>query len=310
MKLDLKFKENNQRLDLKFGQYQDLTDGGYERGLAEGQEIGYAEALDKRTDLVVTENGEYPPPEDSTGFKRVSVNVRDVKFNQYVKGTLTEVTAEDFQGITQLREYSFRGVPSLKRVEFAEDLWNVGSNTFAACPKLETLDFSKCKKVRYLGHFSFQDCISLREVTIPSTVERFDTSVFQGCSSLSKVTFEENELFNTIGMNALRDCVSLTEIKIPNNVKTIGVHAFRNCTSLTEITIPSVVSSISSYGFADCTSLKLVKLKPKTPPSIQSKTFQNVPTDCVYMVDYGCGDVYRNATNWSAIANQIVEGDV
>ena len=42
MKLDLKFKENAQKLDLRFGQYQDLTDGGYERGFAEGETVGYA----------------------------------------------------------------------------------------------------------------------------------------------------------------------------------------------------------------------------------------------------------------------------
>ncbi len=42
MKLDLKFKENSQKLDLKFGQFQDLTDGGYERGYAEGEKVGYS----------------------------------------------------------------------------------------------------------------------------------------------------------------------------------------------------------------------------------------------------------------------------
>ena len=42
MKLDLKFQENAQKLDLRFGQYQDLTDGGYERGFAEGETVGYA----------------------------------------------------------------------------------------------------------------------------------------------------------------------------------------------------------------------------------------------------------------------------
>jgi hypothetical protein len=40
MKLELKFKENKQRLELGFGQYQDLSDGGYERGYAEGVAVG------------------------------------------------------------------------------------------------------------------------------------------------------------------------------------------------------------------------------------------------------------------------------
>lgn len=32
MKLELKFKENSQKLDMSFGQFQDVTDGGFERG--------------------------------------------------------------------------------------------------------------------------------------------------------------------------------------------------------------------------------------------------------------------------------------
>ena len=38
MKFDLKFSENAQKLDLDFGQYQDLTDGGYERGYVDGKQ--------------------------------------------------------------------------------------------------------------------------------------------------------------------------------------------------------------------------------------------------------------------------------
>lgn len=49
MKVDLKFKENAQSLDLGFGQYQDLTDGGYERGYTVGYNTGYADGLAKRT---------------------------------------------------------------------------------------------------------------------------------------------------------------------------------------------------------------------------------------------------------------------
>lgn len=260
---------------------------GYEQGLTDGKTIGYENALAKRTDLVVEENGTYEPQGDSTGFKSVIVSVRDTRLNQYVNGTLTEVTAEDFQGSSTLRSQLFSGVTSLKRVQFHENLWDAGGYTFQNCTGLEVVDFSKCKKVRYLGSGAFENCSSLCEITIPKTVERGSMSTFSGCTSLSKIIFEDGSIFNEISS-----------------------YMFRNCTSLTEITIQENVSIILSGAFRDCTSLKIVRLKPKTPPSIQANTFQGVHADCVYMVGYGCGDAYKSATNWSALANKIVEGDV
>jgi len=43
MKLDLQFSESDQKFNLNFGQYQDLTDGGFERGYNSGYSIGYTE---------------------------------------------------------------------------------------------------------------------------------------------------------------------------------------------------------------------------------------------------------------------------
>ncbi len=45
MKLDLKFTENNREFKLDFGQFQDLTDVGYERGYEAGYKKGYEDGL-------------------------------------------------------------------------------------------------------------------------------------------------------------------------------------------------------------------------------------------------------------------------
>lgn len=42
MKIDLTFKENDQMFCLEFGQLQNLSDGGYEKGYAAGYDAGYA----------------------------------------------------------------------------------------------------------------------------------------------------------------------------------------------------------------------------------------------------------------------------
>lgn len=42
MKLNVKFEENKKRFSTDFGEVHNVTDGGYERGYAEGKAEGYA----------------------------------------------------------------------------------------------------------------------------------------------------------------------------------------------------------------------------------------------------------------------------
>lgn len=72
MKLDVVFSEHEQAFAPSFGEVQNISDGGFDRGYAAGRD----NALANRTDLTVTENGEYIPLGDSTGFKSVIVNVQ------------------------------------------------------------------------------------------------------------------------------------------------------------------------------------------------------------------------------------------
>ena len=71
MKFSVSFKASRQAFTPDFGKVYNVSDGGFERGY----EAGYGEALASLTNLIVTENGEYTPTDDSTGFNHVSVNV-------------------------------------------------------------------------------------------------------------------------------------------------------------------------------------------------------------------------------------------
>jgi hypothetical protein len=79
MKFELKFKENNQNLDMSFGQLQNVTDGGFERGyeqgLVDGKQVGFDNAISKLTEIEITENGRYQPENDNIGFSAVDVNI-------------------------------------------------------------------------------------------------------------------------------------------------------------------------------------------------------------------------------------------
>jgi hypothetical protein len=125
----------------------------------------------------------------------------------------------------------------------------------------------------------------LTSVHIPSSVVYINAYAFQMVSTITSLTFGESSQLNYIGNSAFRG------------------------TDIESVTIPSMVMEISNNAFYQCDLLKSVILKPTTPPTIQNSTF-GVHADCVFTVPRGCGDAYRQATNWSAFADKIVEGDV
>lgn len=258
MLLDVTFSQNDKKLKAEFDGVQNISDGGYERGLAEGyangkaegitegraegQEIGYADALAKRTDLVVTENGEYTPTEDSTGFKSVSVNVPN-KLAQLADESITEITAEDLRGATKIRKEMF---------------------------KL---------------------CLSLKSVVIPNSVTVISSSAFCGEWSsrmkIKTIEFEEESALAELMSSSFGYCSSVKSVVLPRSLQKIGYWAF-------------------SYG----DSLKTITMQASIPPTLDSSAFYQCGSISQIIVPIGCGDAYKSATNWSALADKIVEGDV
>jgi hypothetical protein len=108
MKFELKFKENNQNLDMSFGQLQNVTDGGFERGykqgLVDGKQVGFDNAISKLTEIEITENGRYQPENDNIGFSAVDVNIEGTEAIEQIidesgvledtEGTVTEKVEE------------------------------------------------------------------------------------------------------------------------------------------------------------------------------------------------------------------------
>jgi hypothetical protein len=103
MKLELSFKENSQKLDMSFGQFQDVTDGGFERGyeqgLVDGKQVGFDNAISKLTEIEIIENGRYTPENNSIGFSAVDVNIEGTEVIEQIidesgvldtEGTVTE----------------------------------------------------------------------------------------------------------------------------------------------------------------------------------------------------------------------------
>lgn len=203
MIVDVKFEENEATIDCDFEEIQ-YDDKGYERGLAEGEQIGYAngygngyeqgvtegyangeaDTLAKRTELTVTGNGEYTPEGESTGFSKVNVRCEN-KLNQLVTRTLTEITAADLDGVTNIPQYAFHGCSSIVRAEIPYGVTEIHNYAFQQCSNLAEISFPN--GLTRIGNRAFQVCKKLEAVDIPSTVTSIEGAAFQSCSKLKIV---------------------------------------------------------------------------------------------------------------------------
>lgn len=166
--------------------------------------------------------------------QKASGEIPPSKLTGFIDGSLTEVTVEDLDGITTIRNYAFCYSP-ITSIEIPNSVTNIGNNVFQACSKL-------------------------------------------------------------------------TSITIPNSVKTLGNFVFQVCSKLTYLTIPNSVTQIGSNALAigSTTNKGTIRFLGTTPPSIQSNTFTASQLNQI-IVPKGCGDTYKQATNWSNFADYIVE---
>jgi hypothetical protein len=144
MKLDLKFKENAQRLDLKFEQYQDLTDDGYERGYSQGYEDGTSE------------------------YGAITRGMVD--------GTLTEYRDEK---LTSIRRGAFIYNSTITVVE-APNAKTMDTNVFTQCSNLQRASFPKLTSI---GNDAFSYCSSMTYCDIGNAAS-IGSWVFTSCSKL------------------------------------------------------------------------------------------------------------------------------
>jgi hypothetical protein len=113
----------------------------------------------------------------------------------------------------------------------------------------------------------------------------------------------------TIGNAAFNDCTRLTSVIIPNSVTTIGTWAFQNCTGLTSVIIPNSVISIGAGAFQNCTGLTSITIDAETPPTLENRAFENVPTNIPIYILCLTHSRYRNAFGWNMFTNYIVNGN-
>ena len=183
-----------------------------------------------------------------------------------------------------------------------EALVNKGLNAVNTLNKIP-IEIEKLGEINLLPYVVRNEIIEITEEDIRGC-QTIGFRAFQKCTNLTNVTIPDG--VTTIGDYAFSACTNLTNVIIPNSVITIGSSVFDWCTNLTNVTIPDGVTSIGYNAFNYCTSLTDIYLYPTTPPTLQNTNAISTATTTIH-VPIGCGDAYKNATNWSNFADKIVE---
>ena len=144
------------------------------------------------------------------------------------------------RSVMEIKNDTFDGCISLKKVELHDAITEIGSHAFRHCEALQ--DIILPRSLQYLN--SFECCYSLREIDIPSSVKEIDGFMF--CNNLRKVILHSG--VRKIRDYAFRYCKRLATINFPEGLETIGTRAFYP-SRMVKVVFPNSLKRIGTEAF-------------------------------------------------------------
>lgn len=214
------------------------------------------------------------------------------------------------QGVTAIPARAFELWNSLKYVQIASSVKNIGKNAFRLCQSLT--DVRMPDSVEKIGDKAFYGCTNLSEMRlassvteigeyaftytpmhtlgIPSAVTTINSQSFAHCENLSNVSIPNS--VSHIQPMSFMGCNKLSSIKLHNNLETIRDFAFTDCNSLQSVQIPPSTKSVGGTAFEYCSSMK-VAYAPSRVIQKESRTFHNCASSFILLTD-DQGLLYEN----------------
>ena len=233
----------------------------------------------------------------------IPTNVTNIGTNSFMYCyTLTSVTIPN--DVTSIGNSAFSNCHSLVSATIPVSVTSIGSSLFNFCHSLASITIPT--NVTNIGISLFASCYSLASITIPNGVTSIGNSAFSSCYSLASITIPDG--VTSIGSSVFSSLRALASITIPANVRSIGNSAFTSCYSLTSVTIPANVTKIEANAFSTGCSIKNIIMLSSTPPTLSNtNAFNGLMSDYSIIVPSGSKSTYIAATNWSSLADHIVE---
>ena len=87
----------------------------------------------------------------------------DEKFRRFVDGSLSELTAEDLNGVTYIRSYMFSGMQSLEKVVIPDNVLSICEKAFAHCQNLTDITIGAGTRYFYIAAFDHAGYYSVEQ---------------------------------------------------------------------------------------------------------------------------------------------------
>lgn len=199
------------------------------------------------------------------------------KLPQILDGSVVEITAEDFAGITAIRNSAFSGCNKLESVELPNTITSIGNSAFNNCDILPSIEIPA--SVSTIGSYAFQYCKSFTSIEIPDTVK-------------------------SLGAYMLAYCDNLESAVIGNGVGQLPAHLFYYSRKLKNVVVGSGITYVYTGVFRDCVAMEKFTIYTEKPPYMEGNFGLN--KTCVICVPAQSLEKYKSATNWANYADQMV----
>ena len=176
MTFRVKFSEQSGSFRARFGEVQNISDGGFERGYAEGYENGY-------------ENGKNDSLAEFIGNEDYFVTGKAIQLEAWKYFSDTKITAVKFPYTTRIGSSAFSNCSSLVSAKFPLVTY-VENNAFAGCSKLVSVYLPL---VEIFGGSVFIGDTSLETVDFP-VLDTIWELAFSGCTALKTVVLRLNRV--------------------------------------------------------------------------------------------------------------------
>lgn len=150
----------------------------------------------------------------------------------YVPNSLTTI---NITGGNVVTSGAFKGLISLKEVNLADSIKDIGYMSFYGCTALQTVE---ADVISTMDFGAFEGCSSL--LNILNCSDSIGSRAYCGCTSLREV-----ETKAALGSVAFGSCTNLKKAVIRKETPSISVSIFDGCSSLEEVFIPYLNTTLN-----------------------------------------------------------------
>lgn len=231
-------------------------------------EINISDTLPQEKSVEATENGIVEvEPDEGYSLKKATVHVNvpilENKLASLIDGSITEITAEDLAGVTEIVDYALYNRSELKNITIPDTVTNIGISACEGCSKLETVIMSN--NVTSISKKMFDHCFELKNITLPDIVTNIGERAFYLAKNLKELNIPDS--VTSLYSSCFAGMFSVEELRLPEGITEIPGACFGQTTGRSSSTgecniyLPSTINSFQDSIFVSVAGIETAKGK-------------------------------------------------